>query len=252
VDNRIHFLLEKGLKELNISINSSQKDQIIYFLNMIEMNNRLFNLTGFKTHESILVELIFDSFSLLKTNFPFNEINTAIDVGTGAGIPGMPLNILFPNIHFYYLDSNHKKIDFLKIVSNHLNLDQSFFLCDRAESLGHSSLYREKFDFAMTRALSTLATNIELVTPFIKVKGRAVFFKGISYQKEISLASNSLSLLNCQLDSIIPIPIPLSNRTNHFLFISKSASTPAIYPRRIGIPQKNLYKIDEWSLFLFS
>ncbi|QPM67792.1 16S rRNA (guanine(527)-N(7))-methyltransferase RsmG [Atribacter laminatus] len=238
MDNRIHFLLEKGLKELNISINSSQKDQIIYFLNMIEMNNRLFNLTGFKTHESILVELIFDSFSLLKTNFPFNEINTAIDVGTGAGIPGMPLNILFPNIHFYYLDSNHKKIDFLKIVSNHLNLDQSFFLCDRAESLGHSSLYREKFDFAMTRALSTLATNIELVTPFIKVKGRAVFFKGISYQKEISLASNSLSLLNCQLDSIIPIPIPLSNRTNHFLFISKSASTPAIYPRRIGIPQK--------------
>jgi len=238
VDNRVHFLLEKGLKELNITINSSQKDQIIFFLNMIERNNRLFNLTGFKTHEAILVDLIFDSLSFLKTNFPFNAINTALDVGTGAGIPGMPLNILFPNIRFYYLDSNHKKIDFLKIVSNQLNLNQSFFLCDRAESLGHSSLYREKFDFAMTRALSTLATSLELVTPFIKVKGRAVFFKGSSYQNEISLASNSLSLLNCQLDSIIPIPIPLSNRTNHFLFISKSASTPAIYPRRIGIPQK--------------
>jgi 16S rRNA (guanine527-N7)-methyltransferase len=238
VDKQILFLLEKGLIELNISINSTQKDQLLFFINMIEKNNRLFNLTGFKTHVDILVDLIFDSLSFLKTSFPFKEINTAIDVGTGAGIPGIPLNILFPHIHFYYLDSNHKKINFIKIVASQLNLKHSFFLCDRAESLGHDSIYREYFDFAMTRALSSLSTNLELVTPFIKVMGKAVFFKGSSYQKEISLSSNSFSLLNCHLESILSIPIPLSNRQNYFIVVSKSSSTPIDYPRRIGIPQK--------------
>ncbi|NLJ50343.1 MAG: 16S rRNA (guanine(527)-N(7))-methyltransferase RsmG [Candidatus Atribacteria bacterium] len=238
MDNSLLFILEKGLEELNIFLHPSQKDQLIFFSNMIEKYNRLFNLTGFKTPDAILIDLIFDSLSFLKTNFPLKNINTAIDVGTGAGIPGIPLHILFPHIHFYYLDSNHKKMSFLKMVANQLNLNHSFFLCDRAEELGHNPLYRENFDLAIARALSNLSTNLELVTPFIKEMGKAVFFKGSSYQKEISLSSQSFSLLNCHLDSISSIPIPLSHRMNYFLFISKTASTPAIYPRRIGIPQK--------------
>ena len=238
MDKQILFLFEKGLEELNISLQPTQKNQLIIYTDMIEKNNRLFNLTGFKSHEAILTDLILDSLSFLKTNFSFKEISTAIDVGTGAGIPGIPIHILFPHIHFYYLDSNHKKIDFLKMVSYQLKLNFSFFLCDRAESLGQNPMYREKFDLAFTRALSNLSTNLELVTPFIKVMGKAIFFKGSSYQEELSLSSHSFSLLNCHLDSVSAIPIPFSNRTNYFLIISKSASTPAIYPRRIGIPQK--------------
>lgn len=238
MDKQILFLLDKGLEELNISPYPIQKDQIIKYLNLIEENNRLFNLTGFKTIKAILVELIFDSLSFIKTNFSFQEIDTAIDIGTGAGIPGIPLKIIYPHIRFYYLDSNQKKINFLKLVSNQLNLENSFFLCERAELLGNNPLYREKFDVAFSRALSTLSTNLELVTPFIKVNKKAVFFKGGSYQKEISLSSNSLSQLNCHIDSVLSIPIPLSDRINYFILISKFSSTPVIYPRRTGIPQK--------------
>lgn len=238
MENFLYLRLIEGLNILQIPATEDQLLQVLDYVSLLDEYNRKFNLTGYKTQETILYELILDSLSILSTGFSFNQFIYAIDVGTGAGIPGIPLKIFLPHLHFCFIDSNHKKINFLKFIAERLSLLNVSFVSDRAEVIGHNPYFRENFDLAFSRALSTLASNIELVTPFLKRGYKAIFYKGISYQEEIEASINALTALNCKVSDVQKMNIPFVERINYFIIIEKYSFTPASYPRRNGLPQK--------------
>ena len=238
MENFLYLKLIEGLNILQIPASEDQLFQILDYVSLVDEYNHKFNLTGHKTRESILSELILDSLSILSTGFSFNQFLYAIDVGTGAGIPGIPLKIFLPHLHFCFIDSNHKKINFLKFIAKRLSLLNLSFISDRAEVIGHNPNFRECFDLAFSRALSTLSSSIELVTPFLKIGAKAFFYKGSSYFEEIGNSLNALTILNCKVSSILQTSIPFLDRLNNIVIMEKYSSTPHLYPRHNGIPQK--------------
>ncbi|MCX6089776.1 MAG: 16S rRNA (guanine(527)-N(7))-methyltransferase RsmG [Candidatus Atribacteria bacterium] len=239
MDNKIEKILLEGSHFLNLDLNNSQIKDLIKYHSMIHEANLQWNLTGFKTEEEILINLILDSLSLAMAGFHFIPSETIIDIGTGAGIPGIPLKIVSPFLHLTLIDSSHKKTGFLQLVVDELHLFHTAVVCERAELLGHVASFRENFDWCVVRALSSLATNLELTIPFLKVGRKAIFIKGPSASDEIERAQGALSILNCQVLMTLHLPVPFCERINQVIVVNKSGHTPDKFPRKNGIPQKN-------------
>lgn len=237
---------KKDLKEWDIVLTQKQEEQFLAFYYLLVEWNSFMNLTAITEFDEVMKKHFLDSLALVKffceENVSSDELSDLsfrlIDVGTGAGFPGIPLAILFPNASFVLMDSLNKRIKFLEEVKNKLKLTNVVCIHSRAEDLAHNKEYREQFDFAVSRAVANLSTLSEYCIPFVKKGGAFISYKSEKLQDELNQSKSALFLLSGEVKNTISFILPNSDINRNLLIISKKSSTPGKYPRRAGLPSK--------------
>lgn len=232
--NEIRQVFSKN--EIEISQDQIKMFDTFYQL-LVEWNKKI-NLTAITDYEEVIQKHFLDSCLLLK-EFPKQrfENKTFIDVGTGAGFPGIPLAILLPDTQFTLIDSLNKRIDFLSVVVKKLDLKNIRLFHGRAEEFGKDKNFREQFDYCVSRAVASLPLLLEYCSPFVKVNGSLLLYKSKKVSQEIEDAENALHVLNCRIIRCIEVSIE-QDLQRFVLEIEKKDSTPEKYPRKAGKPRK--------------
>ena len=201
-----------------------------YYAMLADWNTRV-NLTAITEPEAVVKKHFLDSLAAA----PYLKMNASIvDVGTGAGFPGLPLLILRPDLRVTLIDSLQKRLVFLEAVLKELKLTAELVHA-RAEDAGQNPMYREKFDVALTRAVSALPVLCELTLPLVKVGGRSIAYKGDSVE-ELAASKNALSVLHATAERVV---IPADYGARELVILTKNGTTPKQYPRKAGTPAKN-------------
>lgn len=224
-----------NLEQLSIldefNLNSSQKEMLLKYASLLVEENNKYNLTALISDEEIVEKHFYDSLILDKF-IKLNEGNV-LDIGTGAGFPGIPLAIKYPNTNFYLLEASKKKCNFLDLVVKNLNLYNVKIINERCENLNKK--YFNYFDFIVTRAVSELRIILELAIPFLKVNRYFLPYKGINYKEEVSKANNTLKILNSSLFDTKQYLLPLSKQERYILMIVKTKNIDSKYPRNYNL-----------------
>lgn len=234
----MHDLIYKQFQDYNIILTDEQVKKFrLYYELLIEWNEKI-NLTAITEYSEVIKKHFLDSCLLLKE---YNEANfkekSIIDIGTGAGFPGIPLAILLSDTSFTLVDSLNKRIDFLKIVTEKLGLTNVTLYHGRAEDFGKNKDFREKYDYCVSRAVAALPLLLEYCSPFIVKNGSLLLYKSKKVSQEIEEASNALSLLNCIVSKNIQL-VDEDDFERYILQIDKVDNTPDKYPRKAGKPKK--------------
>ncbi len=208
----------------------------IYAQELLVWNQR-YSLTAIRDLKQVRIKHILDSLSahLVMRNTP---IETVVDVGTGAGFPGIPLKIFWPHLQLTLIESVGKKSRFCEHIVEKLSLENVKIVRDRAEILGAQAEYREQYDWAVARAVAHMPVLMEYLLPFVRVGGRVLAMKGETGPTEVHAAENALRLLGGKLEQITAVVLPGVVEERYLVVINKTASTPEKYPRRAGIPSK--------------
>ncbi len=196
------------------------------------------NVTSIKNPDEIIVKHFIDSLFLVKFCKDFTKNKKIIDIGTGAGFPGVPLKILFPEIELYLIESVGKKVEFLKLLIDNLNISGIIIINERAEILAHKPNFREQFDIVLSRAVANLSTLLEITSPFAKVGKSIVAYKGKRVRDELSAAQKAMEILNLIIKNIYFYKLINNDYERSLVFFEKTKNTPNKFPRRPGIPQK--------------
>lgn len=213
------------LKIFNLSEENEEKLQLFYE-NLIE-TNKMFNLTAITEKSEVYEKHFFDSLQLSQ----FVENNAkVVDIGTGAGFPGIPLAITRPDVNILLLDSLNKRVNFLKNIQKSLKLENIDVLHQRAEEIDAN--LREKFDVATARAVASLPTLLEYCVPFVKVNGIFIAFKGKDYENELKISVNAQKILGIKHMQTYKYVLPVSKQERFLLIFKKIKTTPNIYPRK--------------------
>ena len=237
-------LLDQGLEELNITLDDIAKDRLVRFYEMLVEKNKVMNLTAITEFEEVIVKHFIDSLALVKviSKEKLNNDIRIIDIGTGAGFPGIPLKIAFPDIKITLLDSLNKRIGFLKEVCEELKLEGVEFIHGRSEDYGRNTVYREKYDLCVSRAVANLATLSEFCFPFVAVGGLFVSYKAGDCGEEIKESSKAVDKMGGAITQNIQYVVPTSDINRVLLKIDKVKQTPKAYPRKAGTPAKDPIK----------
>ncbi|MEC9451151.1 MAG: 16S rRNA (guanine(527)-N(7))-methyltransferase RsmG [Chloroflexota bacterium] len=222
-------------KNLNIPLTTDQEKKLTLFSKKIYESNKKFNLTGLKDLESIKNILAYESIKSLDIiNLSSSKKSlSVVDIGSGAGIPGIPLKIINSNFHLTFIESNAKKCEFIASACNDLGLEVDI-INDRAETIAHEKSYREKFDLVLSRGVANLSTLAEITIPFAKAGGSIISIKGLNISKEIITSEHSVKLLGGDLFFYIT-----TTKYSSIVGWKKVCSTPKKYPRKPGTPQKD-------------
>ena len=233
-------LLVQGTEELGIALSDAQLDCFdAYYRELVDWNSR-FNLTSITDHNDVQIKHFLDSLTLLLTVNPSDlKLSKVIDVGTGAGFPGIPLRIVFPELKLYLLDSVAKKTGFLEHVLERLNMPDVTVLTGRAETLAHDASMRETFDFVLARALARLPVLLEYTLPFCTVGGQVIAWKHGGIDQEIDDAATACRLLGGKLAPVCHINLNNLSDNRILVLVDKTYSTPSGYPRKAGFVRKN-------------
>ena len=229
---------------LGIVLDDRQQAQFQRYRELIELRSKQFNLTGHKTWNKIREELFIRSLRVLAPaggSVPTIEWFTgkrAIDVGTGAGIPGMVLKIALPDLQVTMLDSMGKRTNFLAEVANELELTGLEIITGRAEDIGREVGHREQYDVVLARGVARLAELSELTLPFAKISGTVILPKSQGVRDEVDEASAALELLGSAPALVIPVNKPGNAPPDDMVYLMKISSTPKEFPRRVGIPHQ--------------
>ena len=231
--------LSAGVEKLGLRLSPRQLEQFdIYYQELIDWNQRV-NLTTITDYEDVQIRHFLDSLTVTLAWQQQNKVELRlIDVGTGAGIPGIPLKILLPNIKLVLLEATAKKAAFLHHLKHKLGLDNVEIVVGRAEEIAHLSQYRERFDVALSRAVAPLPTLVELTLPFCAIGGSFIAQKKGAIDQEISKAAKAISLLGGNLRQVKRIDLEEFTDEHQLVIIDKVSPTPELYPRRPGIPSK--------------
>lgn len=232
-------IFEKDLKQLHLELSKKQILQFIsYYELLIDWNSRM-NLTAITEFEDVLKKHFIDSLSLISAVSDLAQKQyDLIDVGTGAGFPGIPLKIAFPNLKITLLDSLNKRIQFLDAVIQNLSLTGVETVHGRAEDFAKPEKLRECFDLAVSRAVSNLSILSEYCLPFVKQGGYFISYKSEKISEETEAAKNAITLLGGKIQKQVDFTLPNSDIYRNFLLIEKVSATPKKYPRKAGLPSK--------------
>lgn len=227
----------KDLTDFNIHLTENQIEQFLVYYEMLTEWNKVVNLTAITEYEDVMKKHFIDSVSLVKACDLTGNLSV-IDIGTGAGFPGLALKIAFPELKIVLLDSLNKRINFLNEVIENLGLLGVETVHGRAEDYAKQDKYRESFDLCVSRAVANLSTLSEYCLPFVKVGGFFVSYKSEKVLEELQSAGRAISLLGGNVEKQVEFTLPDSNICRNLLVIKKKKNTPFKYPRKAGLPGK--------------
>lgn len=226
-------------KRIDIEFNDKQLDQFYEYMNLLLEWNKKINLTSIIEVEEIILKHFIDSLTINKY---IGENKTLVDVGTGAGFPGIPLKIYRPDLKVTLVDSLNKRINFLNEVISKLDLKDINTVHNRIEDFGKDKKYRESFDYVTARAVANLTTLSEYLIPISKVNGKCICMKGNDIEEEVNSSKNAINLLGGKINKIDYFELPNSDISRNIIVIDKIKETPNKYPRKAGLPSKEPLK----------
>lgn len=228
-----------GLEELNITLTDEQIEQFLQYYEMLVEKNKVMNLTGITEYEEVIQKHFLDSLSLIRVIPDIaSQKLTVIDLGTGAGFPGIPLKIAFPELEITLMDSLNKRILFLQEVIDALGLKKVSAVHGRAEEMASNATHRQQYDLCVSRAVSNLAVLTEYCLPFVKKGGLFVSYKSADSDAEIQEGKKAISILGGKLTCVDKFQLPDSDLRRALVCIKKVKDTPKKYPRKAGTPAK--------------
>lgn len=228
---------EKDLTEIGLSFTKQQIDQFLEYYELLVEWNSFMNLTAITEYDEVCKKHFVDSVSLSKA-VDLTKPLSVIDIGTGAGFPGIPLKIMFPNLKITLLDSLGKRVKFLNEVIQRLDLHNIEAIHGRAEDYAKPGLLREQFDISVSRAVANLSTLAEYCLPFVKRDGYFISYKSEKIAEEKLAAEHAISILGGKYEREIDFLLPDSDIYRNFCMIKKIKNTPIKYPRKAGVPSK--------------
>lgn len=224
-----------GLNRIEILLSQKQIEQFLKYYEMLIEKNKVMNLTAITEFDEVIEKHFLDSLQIAQY-VDLNQPVSVIDVGTGAGFPGIPLKIAFPEMQVVLLDSLNKRIHFLKEVIEALRLEKVTALHGRAEDFGKNAEYREQFDYCVSRAVANMASLSEYCLPFVKVGGSFIPYKSGNIDEELISAKKAVFLLGGKIEKVEKFALEDAQRS--FVFIKKENNTAKKYPRKAGLPTK--------------
>ncbi len=225
--------LRRKAEQLGILLSHTQLEQFQRYYEMLVETNKVMNLTTIVEYEEVIDKHFLDSI-LIGKHMDFKTSLSVIDVGTGAGFPGIPLKIVFPQIQVTLLDSLNKRVLFLEDVIRKLELSGIEAVHCRAEDGGRNPRYREKYDICVSRAVANLSVLCEYCLPFVKPSGWFISYKSAQIQEEVKQAERAIHVLGGSLREVVPVTLPESDIVRQFVMIEKTGHTPKPYPRKAG------------------
>ena len=232
---------KRKAEELGVSLNEKQLLQFKKYYEMLIEKNKVMNLTAITEWEEVIDKHFIDSISLIKAADLSGE-KYILDLGCGAGFPGIPLKIAFPELKIVLLDSLNKRILFLKEVIEELGLENIDALHGRAEDYARKEEYREQFDYCVSRAVANLNTLSEYCIPYVKEGGYFISYKSGKASEEVKEVGKALFLLGGKIKDFISFNLPETDMERNFVVIKKEKKTPKRYPRKAGLPAKEPLK----------
>ena len=229
--------LTAGCEKIGVSLTEEQLNQFIKYYELLVEWNSFMNLTAITEFDEVVTKHFVDSVSLVKA-VDLNKPLSDIDVGTGAGFPGIPLKIAFPELKITLLDSLNKRIKFLNEVINQLGLKEIEAIHGRAEDAAKSAQLRENFDLCVSRAVANLSTLSEYCLPFVKVDGMFISYKSEKIVEEMKTAEKAISVLGGEYHNQVEFTLPDSDIYRNLFMIKKKKVSPKKYPRKAGLPSK--------------
>lgn len=234
--NHKEYLEEKLNKlPLPVKVNGTQLEQFLQFYEMLVEKNKVMNLTGITEFSDVVEKHFMDSLAFVPER---TEGTKLIDVGTGAGFPGIPLKILYPELQITLMDSLKKRLNFLDEVIAALGLEKIETLHGRAEDLGHQAVYREQYDYCVSRAVANLTTLSEYCLPFVKVGGVFVSYKSGSVEEEQKDAERGIQILSGKIEKVDKFQIVGTDLDRSLVWIRKEGKLKGKYPRKAGTPSR--------------
>jgi len=230
-------IFESKLSELGITLTDTQKKQFIRFYELLVEWNKVMNLTGITEYEEVNEKHFVDSLSIVKA-IDINKIESVIDIGTGAGFPGIPLKIAFPHLKIVLLDSLNKRIKFLDTVIDELGLVGIKTIHGRAEDFAKQAEYREQFDLCVSRAVANLSILSEYCIPYVRRGGLFVPYKSGEIEEEIEQSKKAIHVLGGKVENVVKFHLPGTEIGRSFVIIKKLQNTAKKYPRKAGLPSK--------------
>lgn len=229
-----HFKEKMGKKCPELT--ELQQEQFEKYKDLLLEWNKKINLTAITEEDDIILKHFIDSMTILKH---IDENSSIVDVGTGAGFPGIPVKIANPSINVTLVDSLNKRLIFLEEVIKNLNLEKIKTVHSRAEEFGQNKIYREKFDIATSRAVANLSVLVEYLLPLVKVGGKCICMKGSDIEEELQNSKDAIKTLGGQIEKVEEFTLPESDIKRNIIVIKKIKQTPNKYPRKPGVPSKN-------------
>lgn len=233
--------LEKGLNQLDITLNDHQIGQFIEYYELLVEWNSFMNLTAITKFDEVITKHFLDSLAIVKA-IDIQKIKCVIDIGTGAGFPGIPLKIAFPHLEVTLLDSLNKRIKFLNEVITKLNLNSMKPIHGRAEDYAGQLQYREQYDLCVSRAVANLSSLSEYCLPYVMIGGNFISYKSGNVDIEVKEAEKAICMLGGSLKETLHFQLPDTDLERSFVIIEKKKKTPKLYPRKAGLPTKEPIK----------
>jgi 16S rRNA (guanine527-N7)-methyltransferase len=235
-ENELIKLLKDGASEFNINLEKEDIESFFKYKETLLKWNKNINLTAITDDRDIIIKHFIDSISVVP--YIGKDLKKVIDVGTGAGFPGIPLKIIKKDLNVTLLDSLEKRTKFLNEVIEKLDLKNIEVIHSRAEDKGVSGDFREKFDLALARAVANLPVLLEYCLPFVKTGGTFIAMKGSDIQEELDNSKKALEILGGEIKDVIKFNLPSTDIKRNIIIIKKFRHTPTKYPRKSGKPSK--------------
>ena len=227
--------IEEKSSKIDINLDNEICNKLYNYMNLLLEWNEKINLTAITDEKEIILKHFIDSFTINKF---INSGDKMLDIGTGAGFPGLPIKIIRAEVDVFLMDSLNKRINFLNEVIESLQLKNIEAFHSRAEEMAKNNKFREKFDVVTSRAVAKLNILLEYMLPYTKVNGKCLCMKGPNIEEEIKEAEKALKILGGEVEKIEKFILPDSNIERKIIIIRKKSATPLKYPRKAGMPTK--------------